>query len=74
MKKVLLSLAFVLAISSSAVKATNNDISELEPYFSCTEMAMELQWAYETIGFDMEMANMLADVAWTACVRNGGGI
>jgi hypothetical protein len=74
MKKVLLSLAFLLAISSSSVNASGNNNSELEPYFSCTEMAMEVQSAYETIGFSMEMANMLADVAWTSCVRNGGGI
>jgi hypothetical protein len=71
MKKLILSLAFVLAIGSSTVSASGNDNSELEQ-MNCTDLAMEMQGAYETIGFSMEMANMLADVGFTACLRNGG--
>lgn len=71
MKKVLLSLAFVLAIGSSAMKATNSDNSQDEP-ISCTRLAMELQGEYEDLGINMETANLLATVGYYVCVNNGG--
>ncbi|NCT19310.1 MAG: hypothetical protein GW771_13895 [Flavobacteriia bacterium] len=72
MKKVLLSQAFVLAIGSSAVKASDNENLEFEPT-DCTQVAIESQTLLEEY-FDMETASSISTYIYYKCILDGGQV
>ncbi|MFZ2283520.1 MAG: hypothetical protein WAV86_06565 [Lutibacter sp.] len=63
-KKIILSMVFVFALGAF----TQINADEIEN-MKCAEDAFHLQGSLEAQGYDMEFANMVADVWYDACME-----